>query len=105
MKTVKDKSGREIKINDYIVYGHALGRCAGLKYGKVLAFKEFETFHINKDKKIGLSVIGIDDDWSSQKPELGKRKGFLQFPEERVLIVSLDQLPKGYKELLDNYKT
>ena len=34
-----DKTGTEIKEGDFIVYGHALGRCAGLRIGKVLAIK------------------------------------------------------------------
>jgi hypothetical protein len=104
MKIVKDKSGREIVIGDYIVYGHALGRCAGLKYGKVLGFKELKQSYYSEETKIGLSVIGIEDDWSSQDPKLGQRKGFLQFPEERVLLVYPEQLPEGYKDLLDNFK-
>jgi hypothetical protein len=33
---MRDKSGRELEPGDFIVYGHALGRCAGLRYGVVL---------------------------------------------------------------------
>ncbi len=45
MKKIYDKSGREINIGDYIVYGLALGRCAALRFGKVLDIK-FKTKYI-----------------------------------------------------------
>ena len=33
---MKDKIGREINVGDFIAYGRALGRCAGLSLGKVI---------------------------------------------------------------------
>ena len=36
---IQDILGREIKAGCIIVYGHALGRCAALKIGKVLKVK------------------------------------------------------------------
>ena len=35
----KDKCGKVLTSGDFIVYGHALGRCAGLRYGKVIDVK------------------------------------------------------------------
>lgn len=85
-----DKLGREIKVGDIICYGHALGRCAALRVGKVLKVTHRKEEHhpmlggklwtrntwvngscvINPDKPDGtivdhewtLSVIGLDND-------------------------------------------
>lgn len=100
---VLDKAGNEIKIGDFIVYGHALGRCAGLRYGKVLEFKETEISPWNKNKTTHLKVIGVDDDWI-ESIRLNERPGTLQFPESRVLIVSENQIPARFLELLKSYK-
>lgn len=99
---VLDKAGNEIKIGDFIIYGHALGRCAGLRYGKVLGFEEAEVSLWNKEKTTYLKTIGVDDNWGN--PHLNKRAGTLQFPESRVLIVSENQIPVRVLELLKSYK-
>ena len=97
---ILDKSGREIKVNDLIIYGHALGRCAGLQYGKVLNLREV------KDKysdKIGqrLTVIGVNSDWS--RISINSKKSTLLFPESRVLVVEEYQVPENILQLLKNY--
>lgn len=96
MKTT-DKAGNEINVGDYIVYGHALGRCAGLRYGKVLEIKASKGYY--DEGKPVLSVQGVDDDWKHRKPELCARKGTLGFPNERVLVIKEDQLPQYVKDL------
>jgi hypothetical protein len=75
---VKDKAGREIQVGQYIVYGHALGRCAGLRYGVVLATAEDH-----------IEIRGCDDDWHIR---LLSRNSSLRFPK-RILIVTGSQLP------------
>lgn len=101
MKAI-DKSGREIKIGDYIIYGHALGRCAGLRYGKVLKLNEKKDFN-NKDF-VDVTVIGIDDDWDFRGVKICDRKGTLLFPESRVLVIEEDQMPEEVLKLLKNYE-
>ena|ERR1700690_2048063 len=93
-----DKSRKEIKVGDFIIYGHALGRCAGLRYGKVLAIKEVKDY---ADRiKNHFTVQGVDDDWYPDTPKLAERKGTLQFGD-RILIVTEDQIPDKIFELLN----
>lgn len=100
----KDKAGRQINVGDYIAYGHALGRCAGLRIGKVLAIKY-------QEKEVGcgqykelrpdwrITVIGVSDDWDHNAPELCSRKGTLMFPNR---IIVLDSIPLIHRKLLEN---
>lgn len=98
-----DKSGRDVKTGDIIVYGHALGRCAGLRYGKVLGFRPNES-HASFEEAcaVKLQVIGVNDDWSHLESELLERVSYVQFPE-RVLILERTQVPDRVLRLLDNY--
>lgn len=102
--TPSDKAGREITIGAYIVYGHALGRCAGLQFGRVLNIKHTGEGKQNPwdDSPWRITVIGVDDHgygWQKE-PELNRRKGTLMFPER---IIVLDTLPEKVKTLLDGY--
>jgi len=89
---MKDKTGRsEIIVGSYIVYGHALGRCAGLKFGKIVKIDR----HNDEER---YWVLGVDDDWyPGSKPELSKI-GRLQFPE-RIIVLSFSMLPEYAQEL------
>lgn len=84
---MKDKLEQEIKVGDWIAYGHALGRCAGIRIGWVLAIKE----------NGNLTVQGINDDWSRLGVKLCDRKGTLQFPEERVIVLPVDSVPPRFR--------
>lgn len=60
--TLLDKLGQEIRPGRWIVYGHALGRCAALRIGLVLDVKRGpKTTHawLREDR---ITVWGIDDD-------------------------------------------
>jgi len=92
-----DKCGDAVRPGDFIVYGHALGRCAGLRYGRVIAIKEGNLDYDKKGPK--LHVIGLDDDRSYKKPRLCK-KGVLSF-SSRVLKVNKSQIPAPALELLE----
>jgi hypothetical protein len=104
-----DKSGRLIQPGDLIVYGHALGRCAGLQYGKVLAVNwkdervyDYRTNKWDEDARVPhFTVQGVDQDWSHEEPKLLKRKGTLQFGD-RILVVEREQVPMTVLELLDS---
>lgn len=98
-----DKVGREITVGAFIAYGHALGRCAALRVGRVLAIKApaegcQEWHHYGGGWRI--TVIGISDDYRHRAPELNSRKGVLQFPS-RMLV--LDSVSETYRQMLENY--
>jgi hypothetical protein len=91
-----DKAGRNVIVGDYIVYGHNLGRCAGLRFGKVLKIAVItETWHGDEEWRI--TVQEVDDDWSFEDLRLC-RKGCLNFPN-RIMKVN-EIIPENYKEIL-----
>lgn len=98
-----DKAGQQIQPRDFIVYGHALGRCAGLRWGVVVAIYQPTSF--GNEDKIFARVRGVDDDW-------GQRYGFkllskdstLQF-RDRILKVKESQVhPDALKILKEHLK-
>lgn len=109
-----DKAGREVFPGDYIVYGHALGRCAGLQYGRVL-----DVIPAVRDDKYAkytgicakIRVRGVDahDNWlgytkqdkgyKAGKVELLK-PGVLCYPS-RVLKVEPHQIPEAILGMLE----
>jgi hypothetical protein len=98
-----DKSGTEVLPGDIIIYGHNLGRCAGLRYGVVKEVKERQGYGDKKPIPV-LRVRGYNDDWSHKKGSLCQKDGSLAFPE-RVLGVIEDWVPFAiFKALQDHYK-
>jgi len=94
-----DKSGREVKVGDYIIYGHALGRCAGLKWGKVLKIvknKEQED-NVYDSGCWAINVIGIEEKRWSKSPYELSRKGTLNFPSR--IIKATEFIPQELKDL------
>jgi hypothetical protein len=77
-----DKAGARVEVGDYIVYGHALGRCAGLRFGRVLKIEQVTNWRSNNEWRI--QVQGVDDDWDHKTTELCKSKGTLQFPSRTI---------------------
>lgn len=96
MQKPTDKVGKEIKVGSFVVYGHALGRCAGLRIGKILEIRSPKTDY-NKEA-IHFSVQGVDDDWNFKPPHVC-RKGTLQFPD-RILVIPEKSVPVHCKILL-----
>jgi hypothetical protein len=98
----KDKIGQDINVGDYIAYGHALGRCAGIRIGKVLAIKgEVHTNLRGKEEtRWRIHVWGIDDDYfPNMELQILTHKGVLEFPN-RIVRLDIDQVPSAYIELL-----
>ena len=60
-----DKAGCDLKPGDFIVYGHALGRCAGLQYGVVLEIlpPNRKGWTGSKSPRIRVQGIDLDDNW------------------------------------------
>lgn len=117
----RDKAGRTVKPGDLIVYGHALGRCASLQYGKVLAItsqrktayhwdSKTKEHHSREYDHAKLKVKGVrfEDNWSGLPEGSGwrdnevaeLRAGVLEF-SSRVLKVTRDQIPQLVLEALD----
>jgi len=105
-----DKTGRQVMPGDYIIYGRALGRCAGLQYGRVVAIlPSARDPYGGVYTKIRVRGVDAHDNWlgysryaSSYKAgevELLK-PGTLCYPS-RVLKVEPHQIPDKIRVLLD----
>jgi hypothetical protein len=102
MMVFKDKSGREIAVGDIIAYGHALGRCPGIRYGKVLGFrtgKDITSYSYTDKKAVKIFVQGVDDDWKNEPPKLA-RPSVLNF-SSRIIKVTPDQVSPKVLALLE----
>lgn len=100
---VKDKVGRTVKVGDIIVYGHNLGRCAGLRIGKVLKItqKPVPDRYEDRTPHTSFTVMSVNDDWNGKAPRLMCKKGTLQF-SNRIIVLEPQQVPDTYRELLDS---
>jgi hypothetical protein len=106
-----DKLGQELKPGRWIVYGHNLGRCAGLRIGLLLAAEMGESsFHgvptpWNRQDRI--TVWSIDDnhieyhrfhpedEWARPKPL--SKKSTLLF-SSRCLVIPTELVPEQYRK-------
>ena len=98
----KDKIGQDINVGDYIAYGHALGRCAGIRIGKVLAIKgevHENPWNHKEETRWRIHVWGIYDDFPNMELEILTHKGVLEIPN-RIVRLNIDQVPSAYIELL-----
>jgi len=112
---ILDKIGQEIIPGCIIAYGHALGRCAGLRLGKVIKLScrikpAFANYPERREYRI--TVHGLDDDsydtnepnltnWRGEKyqAKLLEKKSTLQFPS-RVVVLNEKLLPEDFRKLL-----
>lgn len=104
MIEVRDKIGQEIQPGSYIAYGHALGRCAGLRIGRVLKVEAWEEEPWRgSDKWVAvyrIQVQGVDNESSYQEPRLTSKKGTLQFPD-RIIVLDKAKVSSAYLDLLE----
>ncbi len=118
---ILDKIGQPITPGCIIVYGHALGRCAGLRLGKVLKVSgTTEEIHYQDAPKTvrfeyRISVWGLDDDWldpndpervtrrlgEERKAKLLEKRSTLQFAT-RVLVIDINSLSKEVQDLFNS---
>jgi hypothetical protein len=100
----RDKIGQRVDVGSFIAYGHALGRCAGLRVGLVLALGRTEppAWRTNDGPGWKATVIGIDDDWEHRPVQVCDRIGTLFFPN-RWLVLDPETLPATYRSALDAY--
>jgi len=102
MEPVLDKCGQPITVGAYIIYGHALGRCAGLRIGKVLALKKRRENYTG-DPGVSITVMGVNDDYWVREIGLCNKKGTLMYPN-RVVVVPKSMIPETHRELLKDVK-
>lgn len=101
----RDKADMLVQAGDLIVYGHALGRCAGLRYAKVLEVVwSGQPVNLydgtgNEAHAARLRVHGVDDDWSHNAPKLLSKPSILSFGS-RVLVLGGHQVPTAIRDLL-----
>ncbi|HLN88604.1 MAG TPA: hypothetical protein VK253_00905 [Candidatus Binatia bacterium] len=103
MDKIYDKVGQEITAGSYIVYGHALGRCAALQLGKVLevVVKPSEYRHyLHNGVEYRIKVRGAANYPDKQTCTPLSRAGVLQFPD-RIIVLREDQVPDYVKAVLD----
>lgn len=105
-QTYEDKAGQTVSRGDFIVYGHNLDRCAGLRIGKVLDIymtPEYSWKTMDEGNlKWRIVVQGVDDDWRDDPLQLTRKKGILQFPDRTMKVNDL--VPLKYRELLKDVK-
>lgn len=94
---MQDKAGHDIKVGDYIVYGHVLGSCGGLRYGVVLGFKS-RTYFYDEEYDV-VRVRGYDDDYD--KPL--SRDSYLEY-STRILVITAEQLPIPVVVALETFR-
>ncbi len=106
----KDKAGSVVQPGDIIVHGHALGRCAGLRYAKVLALvphPEDKLFpgSLNKvgDRDCKIRIIAVNAEWSHRPPEIADKPVVIGFGD-RVMKLHQDQVPEKILGLLNGYE-
>lgn len=98
-----DKFGKAVRVGDFIVYGHAWGRSACLKLGKILKIEmvQIEKYGYREGVKWtwewSIRVQGVEDHYGPL--ELSK-PGTLLYPE-RSVKVSIDDLPEKYLNLFE----
>jgi hypothetical protein len=104
MNQPKDKLGQPVNVGDIIAYGHALGRCAGLRIGRILRLQEPDPNASRWAVRANwrATVIGIDDDWEQNAPKLNTRTGTLMFPN-RWLVLRAADLPRTHFDLLESF--
>lgn len=94
-----DKAGSWVEVGDYIVYGHSIGRCSGLRFGLVLKIEQVSNWKTRNTWAWRILVQGVDDDWADHSvgeynvPKLTNTKGTLQFPSR---ILKANDFVPGY---------
>jgi|ERR1035441_636486 hypothetical protein len=89
-----DKIGQEITKGCFIAYGHALGRSAGLRVGRVESLNFAKTKDLwTKEtiENISITVLGVDDDWDDEKPKILSKRSTIFFTDRTVVLNSIPE--------------
>lgn len=105
MNTFNDKAGQEVKVGDFIVYAHGLGRCSALQFGRVFSIVSEEVpYHYGSKKNKTLWKIGVRGiEQNSFLPNRLLRAGTLLYPDR--IILANDFMPSVLKELYERPAT
>lgn len=97
-----DKTGKQVEVGDFIVYGHAAGRSALLRYGKVLEIYQFTSPWKGSITKI--KIIGVNDDYSSRPPTLLSKPSSLEFFNRIIAFKNpIGLMPEKVIAMLNDY--
>lgn len=97
-----DILNREITPGCYLAYGHALGRCAAIRIGRVVEVKPLPDEGGNGKARI--NVMGVEEhSWRGPGLRACSKVGVLQFPE-RCIVLDDAQVPEKYRKILDGFK-
>ena len=104
----EDKSGRNVRVEDNIIYGHNIGRSAGLRFGRVKQIRcDRKMRNLGGETrefvKWSITIQGLNDDssWRGERiPCLLDRKSTLYYPS-RILLVN-EIMPEQYAAMLDD---
>lgn len=109
----KDKAGHEIVAGDIVIYGAHLGRCAGLRWAKVLEFLPKGEYEDTGDRETKVHVIAVEAEWwglacppgrenDFEPPRLQQKRAIIYFGD-RILKLHDDQIPDMIRDLLAPY--
>ena len=98
-----DKVGQPIHVGDVIAYGHALGRCAGMRIGMVLKLAVVEP-QFSHESPHRITVIGVNDDWERSPPKLLSKSSTLLYPN-RTVVIPRERVPFEYLTILDVFRS
>lgn len=102
-----DKADQEVRVGDFIAYGHALGRSAGLQFGRVEAIFKIKRKPGHWEDKRGetecydwrITVRGVDDHHDWRESTLNWRLGTLMFRERTIKVTNV--IPEKIKKLYE----
>jgi len=83
------------------ICSHALGRSAGLQWGRVDEIRRQEVCSYSCPNGVKIVVQGISESWRA--PELNCRKGLLLYPD-RIVAVEPSRVPEAIVQLLSEAK-
>jgi hypothetical protein len=99
----EDALGSDVIVGDYIVYGYLVGRCAAVKFGKVLdIYKTTVQAHNGPRDDYSIKVIGASRGWGKDF-KLGSKCGHVRFPERVAKANRI--IPPDLMDLLDSYES
>lgn len=88
---IYDKLNQELKPGDIVAYGHALGRCAGLRIGKVVGAEK-------DGRNYKIWIVGVDGEHRPTKTLV--RRSPLLYPS-RMIVLNPATVPDDVMRLLE----
>lgn len=99
---VVDKVGQEIVVGGYIAYAYMEGYSVGLRIAKVTAIKQAKAYDSDTEPRYHFTVLAISDAYGN--PRLLSKKTTIQ-SNDKIVVLSPEQVPQTYKDLLNANNT